>query len=173
MSRFDLLEVPAQQHWPYVRKSHAYVVVFATYSHVLRLPRSFLPLPCPLPSISPDLGIYQGDPAAWHFPKVKTGTLDFTNPDKPGEVGYWDATFAAPWFLLLTSMTHYLAYATQFAVGSSYFDACQSGAMQVALPFLLVAGPMFQAMGGAGPNVMHEYEGFQVGTARTLLSSVG
>ena len=104
--------------------------------------------------------IYRGDPAAWHFPPVKTGTLDFTNPDKAGLVGYWDTTFDAPWFLLITSMTHYLTYVTQFAVALAYFNSTPAGA--VALPFLLVAGPLFQAMGGAGPNVMHEYEGFQV-----------
>jgi len=82
-------------------------------------------------------------------------------------------THAEPWFLRIVSVTHYLAFATQLAVALAYFNYVQpativasAAAVHVpfdgALPFLLVAGPLFQAMGGAGPNVMHEYEGFMV-----------
>lgn len=107
-----------------------------------------------------DLGVYRGDPSALHFPPIKAGTLDFVNPDRPGVVGYWQTSNGAPWFILLTSMTHYLAYVTQMAVAAAYFAAPVTAT--AALPVLLVAGPLFQAMGGAGANTMHEYEGFQV-----------
>lgn len=107
-----------------------------------------------------DLGVYRGDPSALHFPPTKTGTLDFVNPDRPGVVGYWETSHGAPWFILLTSMAHYAAYVTQMAVAAAYFAAPLTAT--AVLPVLLVAGPLFQAMGGAGANTMHEYEGFQV-----------
>jgi len=123
-----------------------------------------------------DLGIYQGDPSALHFPERKSGILRLKDPAAEGDESKdrcLQTTHAEPCFLRIVSFTHYLAFATQLAVALAYFNYVQPAATVAhaaavhvpfdgALPFLLVAGPLFQAMGGAGPNVMHEYEGFMV-----------
>lgn len=129
------------------------------------------------PYLPADLGIYQGDPSALHFPERKSGILRLKDPAAEGDESKdrcLQTTHAEPWFLRIVSFTHYLAFATQLAVALAYFNYVQpattvasAAAVHVpfdgALPFLLIAGPLFQAMGGAGPNVMHEYEGFMVG----------
>jgi hypothetical protein len=104
------------------------------------------------------------------FPKVKKGALALKDPSAPTDPSkdrYLETSHAEPWFLRIVSATHYFAFATQLTVALAYFQyAMGQTALQpvsdLALPFLLVAGPLYQAMGGAGPNVMHEYEGFQV-----------
>lgn len=124
----------------------------------------------PLPCCPADLGIYQGTPSALDFPKVKKGALALKDPSAPTDPSkdrYLETSHAEPWFLRIVSATHYFAFATQLTVALAYFQyALGQTALQpvsnLALPFLLVAGPLYQAMGGAGPNVMHEYEGFQV-----------
>jgi hypothetical protein len=138
-------------------------------SHVLA-PPELTSLPCFLIFCPADLGIYQGTPSALQFPQVKKGALPLKDPSAPTDPSkdrYLETSHAEPWFLRLVSATHYVAFVTQLTVALAYFQyALGQTALQpvagLALPFLLVAGPLYQAMGGAGPNVMHEYEGFQV-----------
>jgi hypothetical protein len=62
--------------------------------------------------------------------------------------------------LRIVNFIHYLTFPTQLAVAAAF--SAHGAELGASLPVLLTLGPVLQAAGGAGPNMMHEYEGWEV-----------